>query len=462
MNSIRKQQSDKNRFNDMYKIIFSIQFILLPFFGFPQNEYSAKLDKYASAYATAYDFHGVILVAKNEKIIYENAFGYANREWAVKNTLDTRFPIASLTKQFTAAAILQLAEKGKLSLEDKLSKFFTDYPKGDSITIHMMLNHTSGIQEFSKNAELLMIRLNDPEISRDSIVNLFKKLPFSFSPGTFWGYSNTGYILLGFIIEQVSGQSYETYINNNLFHKAGMVNSGLFQQDSVISKRAYGYTQTPYRLIAQMVIPLLIGYGDGGLFSTLEDLLKWNNALRSGKIIGEEYINKMYKPNQEDRGAGYGIFIDQFFERKVAFHTGNIPGYSSVMIRYLDDNINIIILANRETNLDFLPKGLAAIMFDKEVVIPYPHTSITLKNKNLKQYIARFETPFPFEVLEKGGKLYLSFGREIELIPESNTKFFISEPDADIQLEYVFNEKNEIIQVFFIEGGVKTEAKVKK
>jgi CubicO group peptidase (beta-lactamase class C family) len=354
-----------------------------------------------------------------------------------------------------------LEEEGKLSVNDKLSKFFPNYPKGDSVTLHMLLNHTSGIKNFYQNSGLFK-NVNIGETSKDSIVNLFKKEPFDFSPGTFWGYSNTGYILLGYVIEQVSGQTYGEYVNKNLFQKAGMFNSGIFAQDAVIKNRAYGYTQTSNSLITQMVINFNIGYSHGGLFSTLKDLLNWTLALNSNKIIGQYALSKMYKPNHQDKGAGYGIFIDEFFDRKVIFHTGNIPGYSSVMLYYPDDEVSIIVLANRETNLDFLPKGIAAIMFDKEVIIPYAHKPIEIKKENLSRYVARFETPFPFEVVEKEGKLMMNFGREVELVPESKTKFFVSEDDSDFQLEYVFNKKNETIQVFFIEGGVKTEAKVKK
>lgn len=353
-----------------------------------------------------------------------------------------------------------MEEEGKLSVIDKLSKFFPNYPKGDSITLHMLLNHTSGIKEFSQYPGIFKT-VNINETSKDSIVNLFMKLPFNFSPGTFWGYSNTGYILLGYIIEQVSGQSYGEYINQNLFQKAGMFNSGIYNQDSVIKYRADGYTQTSKGLIRHTEIPFNLGFSDGGLFSTLNDLFSWTIALNSYKIIGQFSLSRMNKPNQKDRGAGYGIFIDRSFDRKVRFHTGNIPGYSSVMLTYPDDEVTIIILANRETNLDFLPKGIAAIMFGKEVIIPYTHKPSKVKPENLNRYVAKFQIPFPFEVVQKGGKLFMSFGRETELIPESETKFFVSEDEADIQIEYVFNENNEIDRVFLIEGGVKTEAKLK-
>lgn len=444
----------------MNKILLAFLFVLLPITGFSQNRYVKKIAAYTKGYAAAYNFNGAILVAKKNKVIFQIAFGDANKEWSIANTIETRFPISSLTKQFTAAAILQLEEEGKLSVNDKLSKFFPDYPKGDSITLHMLLNHTSGIKEFSQYPELFKT-INISEVSRDSIVNIFKKMPLNFSPGTFWGYNNTGYILLGYIIEHVSGQSYGEYINKNIFQKAGMLNSGIFYPHSLIKYRADGYTQTTNGLMKHTVIPFNLGYSDGGIFSTINDLFTWIKALNSCKIISQESLSKMNEPNLKDRGAGYGIFIDKSFDRKIRFHTGNIPGYSSSMITYPDDEINIIILANRETNLDFLPKGIAAIMFDKEVITPYSHKPVEIKPGNLKRYVAKFQAPYPFEVTERNGKLFMSFGRDIELVPESETKFFVIESEADIQIEYVFNKKNEIDHVFLIEGGVKTEAKLK-
>jgi CubicO group peptidase (beta-lactamase class C family) len=450
-----------NKLTYMLKFIFAFSvFYLLPFFSSTQIKYSKKLDQYTTAYAAVYDFHGAVLIAKKNEIIFQKAFGYANREWSVKNTTDTRFPIASLTKQFTAAAILQLAEQGKLSVDDRLSKFFPGYPQGDSVTIHMLLNHTSGIKEYSQVPELFQLQHTD-KLSKDTIIKLFQKLPFNFSPGTFWGYSNTGYILLGYIIEQVTGETYGDYIQNEIFQKTGMSNSGLYRQDAVTSKRAFGYTQTPTGIITQMVVPFKFGFSDGGLFSTVEDLLVWANALRSCKIIGKEYLSKMNQPNREEGGAGYGIFIDNMFDRKVRFHTGNIPGYSSIMLNYVEEDVTIVILANRETNLDFFPKGIAAIMFDKEVVIPHPHKPIQIPSESLRMYTGKFEAAFPFEVLEKNGKLFMNLGRDIELLAESKTKVYVAEPDVDIQLEYVFNEKNKIVRLFYIEGGVKTEVKLK-
>lgn len=444
------------------KNIFLIIICVAPLIIRAQKNYSSRLDQYTSAYAGAYDFHGVVLVAQKDKIIYQKAFGQANREWTVPNTVNTRFPIASLTKQFTATAVLQLAEQEKLSVTDKLSKFFPNYPKGDSITLHMLLNHTSGISEYSRYPN--KFKFNNgyaPGKLKDTLLALFQQLPFDFSPGTYWRYSNTGYLLLGYIIEQASGQSYANYVYPNLLQKAGMQNSGIMRQDSIILNKAYGYVTTANGAIPVSGPPFNIGFSDGGLFSTAGDLFAWSLALNNGKVISKESLAKQNEPNRPERGAGYGVFIDKFFDRKVIFHTGNIPGFSSVMIYYPGSEIRIVILANRETNLDFLPKGIAAIMFDKQVMLPYKHKPFDLNKEVLHRYIASFETPFPFSVKEKNGRLFMDFGRQVPLIAESETKFYVSEPDVDIQLEYVLNDKKEIDRVYFIEAGVKTEAKIK-
>ncbi len=187
--------------------------LLLPFFTSAQRDYSSIFDKYMQGQVNLYDFSGNILVAQKGRVVYKKAFGLANREWNIPNTIQSKFRIGSITKQFTAAAILQLVDMGKLNLEDKLSKYFPDFPQGDSVTIHMLLNHTSGIKDYtSLNNFRSFERLS---LSKDSIVALFKNHPYNFKSGTQWSYSNSGYFLLGLIIEKVSQQSYNSYLQKN-------------------------------------------------------------------------------------------------------------------------------------------------------------------------------------------------------------------------------------------------------
>ena len=415
------------------------------------------LDKYASAYAKTYNFNGAVLISKDNKIIYQSGFGSANRDWSVPNTTYSKFPIASLTKQFTAVAILQLVEQGMLSLKDPIVKFFPDFPKGDSITIHMLLNHTSGIKEFSQYPELFDREFPYPhEVLRDTVINLIKKLPLNFSPGSFWGYSNTNYVLLGYILELITDEQYDRYIKATFFKELNMLQSRVLYQDSILPNKAYGYSGIFPLLRTETKIPYHYVHSHGGLVSTVKDLFIWNEALHGGKLLKREYYTKMHTPNQPVKGAGYGIFIDTLMGHKVYLHNGNIPGYSSSMIYFPHNKSSIIVLSNRETNPEFFVKGFAGILFEKEIVIPYKHKKIAIAN--LKDFEAKFEKPFPFEVMEKEGRLVLNMGRELELRPESKNKLFVSEPDMDIQLEYSFDSNRNIKRVYYVEGGVKTAA----
>jgi CubicO group peptidase (beta-lactamase class C family) len=209
-----------------------IIFLLLPVVSLAQKNISTLLDNYMQAQVDVNEFTGTVIVAQKGKIIYEKAFGMADREWNIPNTVQSKFEVGSVTKQFTSACILQLVEQGKLSLDDKLSKYFTDFPKADSVTIHMLLTHTSGIKDYTEVPEFGKVATLPLE--KDSLVALIKKQPYIFSPGTKWSYSSSGYFLLGYIVEKVSGKSYSDYVYNNVIQKAGLKNTCVNRWDSIL------------------------------------------------------------------------------------------------------------------------------------------------------------------------------------------------------------------------------------
>src|SRR5450432_531700 len=285
-----------------------ISFLLLPVVSLAQKNISTLFDNYMQAQVNVNEFTGTVLVAQKGKIIYEKAFGMADREWNIPNTVQSKFEIGSVTKQFTSACILQMVDQGKLSLDDKLSKYFADFPKADSVTIHMLLTHTSGIKNITEVTEFGKVATLPLE--KDSLVALIKKQPYIFSPGTKWSYSSSGYFLLGYIIEKVSGKSYSDYVYNNVIQKAGLKNTCVNRWDSILLYRAKGYGKTTGGWKNADYISMEGPYSAGAIISTIEDLYQWNNALFSNKIISAASFSKittLYKKH-----LGFVFFIEIF------------------------------------------------------------------------------------------------------------------------------------------------------
>lgn len=441
----------------MYKLILLT--ILFPSILSAQKDYSSLLDKYMQAQVNVNEFSGDVLVAQKEKIIYEKAFGLANKEWNIPNTIETKFRIGSITKQFTAAAILQLAEKGKLNLEDNLNKYFPDFPKGDSVTIHMLLNHTSGIKSFTSLPNFSS--LQTLPYSKDSVVAVFKNQPYDFSPGTSWNYSNSGYFLLGYIIEKASGQSYSTYVYENEIKKAGLKNTAVNQLDSILMYRASGYDKTPAGWKNAEYISMEFPYSAGALFSTVEDLYAWEKALYEGKIISQVMVIKMTTPYLHQ--YGYGLGIDSFQNHKRIGHSGGIPGFQSYSGYYPSDDVSIIVLSNYNSGAVGIANALAATLFDMPVVAPYQHKEVKIDASILNRYEGKFQnSDHSIDTLKvKAGKLYIhpqGDSNEYELKPESETKFFLA-VDPDYQFEFEVDKRGTITKAYLIAGGIKTEMK---
>ena len=280
-----------------------IPFLLLPIVSLAQKNIYTLLDNYMKAQVSVNEFSGTILVAQKGIIIYEKAFGMADREWSIPNTIQSKFEIGSVTKQFTSACILRLVEQGKLNLDDKLSKYFADFPKADSVTIHMLLTHTSGIKDYTEIPEFGKVA--SLPLEKDSLVALIKKQPFIFSPGTKWSYSSSGYFLLGYIVERVSGESYSDYVYKNIIQKAGLKNTCVNRWDSILLYRAKGYGKAMGTWKNAVYISMEGPNSAGAIISTIEDLFQWNNALFSNKIISAASFSKMTTPYKERYGVNF-------------------------------------------------------------------------------------------------------------------------------------------------------------
>jgi len=435
---------------------FTIAFIFLPVFINAQDDYSRLLDQYMSSQASINDFSGNVLIAYKGKIIYKKALGYANREWKIPNTLETKFRIGSITKQFTSAAILQLVEKGKISLEDKLSNYFPAFPKGDSVTIHMLLNHTCGIKSYTAIKNFSSI--SPLPYSKDSVIALISRQPYDFSPGTSYSYSNSGYFLLGCLVEKVSGQSYESYLNENLINSVSLRNTGMDRLDSILPNRSSGYVLSQRVYKNAPFISMEFPFSAGAIFSTVDDIYKWQMALFGGKIVSGEHLKKMNTPYLSK--YGYGLHIDTFHNHLHIGHSGGIPGYTTNSEYYPADDLYIIVFSNNTADAPYIGKALASIIFEVPVVQPYKHKEVEIDGKLLDKYVGRYRTSDGtiINLVKKENKLFrrTESGVEFEFAPESNSKFFALN-GRDNQVEFFIDKNGYVVKVEFIRSGVRTE-----
>ncbi|PKP28460.1 MAG: serine hydrolase [Bacteroidetes bacterium HGW-Bacteroidetes-18] len=295
---------------------------------------------------------GVFMVAKNGNPIYQKAFGKANVELDVDLTNEYVFQLGSMTKQFTAVAILMLEEQSKLNTKDTISKYIPDYPSGNKITIHHLLTHTSGIKDFTKMKSLKDIA--QKEMKPIMMVDFFKNEPINFAPGEKFEYNNSGYVLLGYIIELVSGESYEDFVEKHIFQKIGMNQSGYATDRQIIKKRAYGYQEKETGYVNKTIINFSVPFSSGSLMSTLNDMLKWQNALNQNILLNAENTNKAFSKyklnNGEEFAYGYGWHIRDINGTPTREHGGSIFGFKTMGVYIPSEDIYVIGFSNCDCN----------------------------------------------------------------------------------------------------------------
>jgi CubicO group peptidase (beta-lactamase class C family) len=436
----------------MKKILFLLYTLAVS----AQKDKAKLLGQYMQAQASVNNFSGAVLIMKQGKVLLREAYGLADREWNIPNTPETKFRIGSVTKQFTATCILLLAEQNKLSLDDKLSKYFQGYPKGDSVTIHMLLNHTSGIANYTDIVGFEHVASSS--ISKDSMIAFFKNRPYGFSPGTKWNYSNSGYFLLGCIIEKVSGQSYERYLQENVLGKLGMTNTGADRSDTVLSMRARGYSKKDNHYVNADFISMEWPFSAGVMYSTIDDLYKWDRSLYGTTILSAASKEKMFRPGM--RNYGYGFIIDSAENHFRIWHNGGIPGFLTHFTRFVEDDLCVVVFSNNESSADLIDAGLTSILFDIPIIIPYKHKEVVIDPVLLSRYVGKYSAGLTLEFIVKDGKLYRHRDgtKDVLLIPESNTKFFYGD-GSDRQIEFEVDTTGKVTKTWFINNGLKGEMK---
>ncbi len=343
----------------------------------PQTESNVqKIDALMSAYHAYHQFNGSILVAKHGKVIYKKGFGLANAERGIPNAANTRFRLASVTKQFTAALVLKLVEGGDLELDDPISDHLPYYREdtGKRITIHHLLSHTSGIPSYGRNKTFMRTRANQAvEVAQFVKERCSDNLEFE--PGTRFKYSNSGYYILGAIIETATGLSYGDAVQKHIFTPLQMKDSGYDSGPEDAAQRAIGYRQYGAVLEAANTVAVSVAYAAGGLFSTVEDLFKWDRALYSGNFLPKELLTNMISPNLGQ--YGYGVKIGSLplpnheSKRSVA-HGGGIFGFSHFLIHILEDDHLIAILSNGGERPNQAEQNILRILYDLPYEMPRP------------------------------------------------------------------------------------------
>jgi CubicO group peptidase (beta-lactamase class C family) len=301
------------------------------------------------------DFSGTILVAHNDEIIEKRAYGFSSIEFKAKNNANTKFNIASITKMFTAVATLQLYEQGKLKLNIPIGEYLPDYPNKlvrDSVTVHQLLTHTSGLNNFYM-ADLDEIKNSEYKKISD-FVPLFVNDTLLSKPGTKYDYSGTGFVVLGLIIEKVSGKNYYDYLRDNIFRPAAMPNTTELEIDSIVSNKANGYTSMfgQNNFLKKNDYYLTKASPAGFYYSTIEDLFNFSKALRNYKLLQKETTALMFKPKVKGYNThlGYGIDVDQRYNQTILGHSGGWYGIRCELMDFMDDQYSIVVLSNIDSD----------------------------------------------------------------------------------------------------------------
>ncbi|WP_264532317.1 serine hydrolase domain-containing protein [Flavobacterium sp. N502540] len=335
--------------------------------GLSAQSLETKIDQLIASKFKPENPGAVFLSVKKGKVVYRKAFGMANLEMDVQMKPESVFEIGSMTKQFTAVAVLMLAEQGKLKLDDEITKFIPDYPtNGNKITLHHLLTHTSGIKDFTGMKAIKDIARRD--LSPKELVDFFKNEPVDFKPGEQYKYCNSGYVLLGYIIEIVSGQTYEEFVTQHIFKKIVMENTYYASHDKIIKSRVSGYRNRDGFINANY-ISFSIPYASGSIMSNVDDLWKWQNAVRSNTLLSPAFTLKAFTNyqlnNKTNIDYGYGWHLEKVKNKMVYEHGGSIFGFKSMGIYEPTEQIYVVGLSNCDYNSPTaITKEIASLLID--------------------------------------------------------------------------------------------------
>ncbi|HKY06580.1 MAG TPA: serine hydrolase [Blastocatellia bacterium] len=345
---------------------------------------AAKIDEMMKTYNSYRQFNGAVLVAENGKVILKKGYGLANMEWNIPVEPDTKFRLGSITKQFTSMLILQLVQEGKIKLEAKLTDYLPDYRKdtGDRVTIHHLLNHTSGIPSYTGLPNFFNESSRDAYTVSD-FVKKFSSGDLEFEPGTKWAYNNSGYFLLGAIIERITGKPYEQVLKERILDPLGMKNTGYDHHDTILAKRASGYQKRIDGYSNAPYLDMSVPYAAGSLYSTVEDLYIWDQALYTDKLLSPQLKEVMFKPGLSNYAYGWVVTrprLDPAAEpMTIIRHGGGINGFNTLIARVVESKSLIVLLNNTGgTKLDEIAQKIVGVLYNKPYKAPLRDIAETL------------------------------------------------------------------------------------
>ena len=427
---------------------------------FSQGRRLEKIDSIISSWYANNEFNGNILIAEKGNIIFNKSYGKANEETGEMLNENSQFELASVSKQFTATAILILKERNQLSLDDPITIFFPELVNYNKVTIKNLLNHTGGIPDYE---EILHKKLDKSIIqtNKDVIKCLINTKPL-FKANSQFEYSNTGYVLLGQIVEKISGKTLNEFLQQNIFEKLGMNRTKIIQRrynPEQLTNYAYGYVkdlETDKLVLpdnqeySKRVIFLDGIYGDGSLNSTIIDLYKWDRAIYTEQILSKKSLEEMFTPatlnnkKQTEYGYGFEIKDNQIYKKRI-YHSGGWPGYKTIISRCLKDEILIIGLSNREeTRINFIEKIIRECVYNQPIEVLKERKFIELENDKIKKLEGVYSKKGILLEIKKIGKhitLIPNNNQPIELYAENETLFFNS--NMNLEVKFDLNKKGE-------------------
>jgi len=427
------------------------------------SAYRGEIKRYLKAAEKAWNLRGAVLVASRGKPVLQEGFGMACDRFQQENLPSTKFFIGSITKQFTAAAILLLQERQLLHVSDPITRHLPDYPAdpGDRITIHHLLTHTSGLPNFTEKPVFLASRTYN--LKPEELMTLFVDEELDFAPGTRFRYSNSGYVVLGAIIEAASGQSYEAFLHHELFDPSGMSSTGYGRKEAGVPERADGYTiDEKFRTISAIPIDYSSLYSAGALYSTVGDMLLWERALFGPKqILSEHSVEAM--TTDHGYGYGYGLYVDSLYSRPQVFHGGFVDGFNSVMMVMPEDELVALVFANEdETPVRKICRGIiSTCLFGRPYVWPEKKKERKMREKNPSSLEGIYQpgAGLPHLVTAEGDSLYIQLpGRSRDrLVPEKRDRYFL-QTDNTISVTFERDDHRIVTGYTLWDEGVEVRA----